>query len=33
LEDVVAYKTQDDVARREILDELSKDAQELGLGY
>lgn len=31
--DIVAYKRQEDRARRRTLDELTKQAQELGLGY
>jgi excisionase family DNA binding protein len=33
LDDLLAYKRQDDEARRRIADELTADAQELGLGY
>ena len=29
----IAYKQQEDQARRRVLDELAKQAQELGLGY
>lgn len=32
-QDVIAYKKRVDVARRAALEELSKQAQELGLGY
>ena len=33
LDDLMAYKTADDEARRRVADELTADAQELGLGY
>jgi excisionase family DNA binding protein len=33
LNDLMAYKRKDDDARRKIADELTADAQELGLGY
>ena len=33
LEDLMAYKRKDDAARRRIADELTADAQELGMGY
>jgi hypothetical protein len=33
LDDLMAYKRQDDEARRRIADELTADAQELGMGY
>ena len=33
LDDLVAYKRKDDEARRRIADELTADAQELGMGY
>lgn len=33
LKDVVAYKDRNDRKRREVLDELVAEAQELGLGY
>ena len=33
LEDLRRYKNATDTARREVLDELSADAQELGMGY
>jgi excisionase family DNA binding protein len=32
-EDLMAYKRQDDEARAKILDELTAEAQELGMGY
>ena len=31
--DLTAYKTREDQARRDVLKELAKQAQELGLGY
>jgi excisionase family DNA binding protein len=31
--DVLAYKRRDEAHRREVLDQLAADAQELGLGY
>ena len=31
--DLMAYKQQEDQARRRVLNELAKQAQELGLGY
>lgn len=33
LDDLMAYKRRDDEAREQVLDELTKEAQELGLGY
>ncbi len=33
LDDLMAYKRKDDAARRRIADELTADAQELGIGY
>ncbi len=33
LDDLMAYKSKDDAARRQIADELTADAQELGMGY
>ena len=33
LDDLMAYKRKDDDARRRIADELTADAQELGMGY
>ncbi len=33
LDDLLAYRRKDDEARRRIADELTADAQELGLGY
>jgi excisionase family DNA binding protein len=33
LDDLIAYKSTDDEARRRIADELTADAQELGMGY
>jgi len=33
LEDLTAYKRQDDEARRRIADALTAEAQELGMGY
>jgi excisionase family DNA binding protein len=33
LDDVMAYKREDDAARRRIADELTAEAQALGLGY
>jgi excisionase family DNA binding protein len=33
LDDLVAYKRRDDEVRRRIADELTADAQELGMGY
>ncbi len=33
LDDLMAYKRKDDAARRRIADELTADAQELGMGY
>jgi excisionase family DNA binding protein len=33
LDDVMAYKREDDAARRQIADELTAEAQALGLGY
>jgi excisionase family DNA binding protein len=33
LDDLLAYKRKDDEARRRIADELTADAQELGMGY
>jgi excisionase family DNA binding protein len=33
LDDLMIYKQQDDEARRRIADVLTKDAQELGMGY
>jgi len=32
-QDLMAYKTKTDEARRKVLDELSKEAQKLGMGY
>lgn len=32
-DDLMAYKRRDDEARAKVLDQLSADAQELGLGY
>ena len=32
-QDLMAYKTKTDEARRKVLDELSKEAQKLGIGY
>ena len=32
-DDLMAYKSRDDVARAKVLDELTVEAQELGLGY
>lgn len=33
LDDLMAYKRKDDDARAKVLDELSAEAQELGMGY
>ena len=33
LDDLMAYKRKDDAARRRTADELTADAQELGMGY
>jgi excisionase family DNA binding protein len=33
LDDIMAYKRKDDDVRRRIADELTADAQELGMGY
>jgi excisionase family DNA binding protein len=33
LDDLMAYKRKDDAARLRIADELTADAQELGMGY
>ncbi len=33
LDDLMAYKRKDDATRRRIADELTADAQELGMGY
>jgi excisionase family DNA binding protein len=33
LDDLMAYRHKDDAARRRIADELTADAQELGMGY
>jgi len=33
LDDVLAYKQKDDLAREQILDQLTAEAQDLGLGY
>ena len=33
LDDLLAYKRKDDETRRRIADELTADAQELGMGY
>ena len=33
LDDLIAYKRTDDAARHRIADELTADAQELGMGY
>jgi excisionase family DNA binding protein len=33
LDDLLAYKRRDDEARRRLADELTADAQELGMGY
>ena len=33
LDDLMAYRQKDDEARRRIADELTADAQELGMGY
>jgi excisionase family DNA binding protein len=33
LDDLLAYKRKDDETRRRIADELTADAQELGIGY
>jgi excisionase family DNA binding protein len=33
LEDILSYKTRTDTARRTALDELTVEAQRLGLGY
>ena len=33
LDDLLAYKRQDDETRRRLADELTADAQELGMGY
>ena len=33
LDDLMAYKRKDDEGRRRIADELTADAQELGMGY
>jgi hypothetical protein len=32
-DDVMAYKRKDDEARTQILDHLTAEAQELGMGY
>jgi excisionase family DNA binding protein len=33
LDDLLAYKREDDAARRQVADELTADAQDLGMGY
>lgn len=33
VDDLMAYKREDDARRRKIADELTEDAQKLGLGY
>jgi excisionase family DNA binding protein len=33
LDDVMAYKRKDDAARAKVLDQLTAEAQELGMGY
>ena len=33
LDDLLAYRREDDATRRRVADELTADAQELGMGY